>query len=131
MLKLTLGLGDAGHRLLDELEVVGDGTEILAHGGRSDLALQPSFGQPLLGELLTGLGNLIEYLGDQILEIQDLDALVAKDLGKGVVLLLSHLEEGNVIEKKTLELEGREIEKLITRAMQADLFELPYLARYM
>ena len=129
--KLDLGLGDAGHRLLDELEIVGDGVQLLTDGGRGDPALDAGLGEPLIEELLAGLRNGVERLGYELLEIQDLDALLAQDLGEAIVLLLSHLEEGNVVEQKTLELVRRQIEELLARAMQANLLQLPNLARDM
>ena len=51
-------------------------------------------------------GVQIEDLSHQILEVDDLDALVAKNLGKRVVLFLSNLEERNVVEEQFFERVG-------------------------
>ena len=44
------------------------------------------------------------------------------------MLLLSDLEEGNVVEQQTLELEGRQVQELLAGPVQADLLEGANLA---
>ncbi len=46
------------------------------------------------------------------------------------MLFLSDLEERNVVEQQTLELERRQIQELLTGAMQANLLQLANFARY-
>ena len=129
--QLDLGLGQTGHGLLDELEVVLDGVELLADDLGHLLALDAGLGDVLIEELIASAGHRVEDLGDELLEIQNLYALVAKDLGKGVVLLLSDLEERDIVKEQTLKLERRKIQQLLAGTMQADLLKLPNLARDM
>ena len=128
---LDLGLGETGHRLLDELEVILDGIELLADDPGHLLALDAGLGDVLIQELLACIGVQVEDLGNELLKIENLDTLVAQDLGKGVVLLLSNLEERNVVKEQALQLERRQIQKLLAGPVQADLFELSDFARDM
>ncbi len=61
---------------------------------RHVLAADAGLGDVLVGELGAGAGDLVEHLGDEVLEIEDLHALVPQDLGEGVVLLLRDLQNG-------------------------------------
>ena len=105
--------------------------ELLADDLGHLLALDAGLGDVLIQELLASIGVKVEDLSNELLEVQDLDALVAKDLRKRVVLLLSDLEERNVVEEQALQLERRQIQKLLAGPVQADLFELPDFARDM
>ena len=67
---------------------------------------------------------------DEVLEIEDLHALVPQDLGEGVVLLLRDLQERDVVEQESLELVGRQVEELVAGTVQADLPELADLGRH-
>ncbi len=127
---VDLGLGHAGHGLLDELEVVLDGVQLLADDLRHVLAADAGLGDVLVGELGAGAGDLVEHLGDEVLEIEDLHALVPQDLGEGVVLLLRDLQERDVVEQESLELVGRQVEELVAGTVQADLPELADLGRH-
>lgn len=103
---VDLGLGHAGHGLLDELEVVLDGVQLLADDLRHLLAADACLGDVLVGELGAGAGDLVEHLCDEVLEVEHLHALVPQDLGEGVVLLLRDLQERDVVEQESLELVG-------------------------
>ena len=127
---VDLGLGHAGHGLLDELEVVGDGVQLLADDLRHVLAADACLGDVLVGELGAGAGDLVEHLCDEVLEVEHLHALVPQDLGEGVVLLLRDLKERDVVEQESLELVGRQVEELVAGTVQADLPELADLGRH-
>ena len=88
------------------------------------LAADAGLGDVLVGELGAGAGDLVEHLGDEVLEVEHLDALVPQDLGEGVVLLLCDLQERDVVEQESLELVGRQVEELVAGTVQADLPEL-------
>ena len=94
------------------------------------LAADARLGDVLVGELGAGAGDLVEHLRDEVLEIEDLDALVPQDLGEGVVLLLCDLQERDVVEQEPLELVGRQVEELVAGTVQADLPELADLGRH-
>ena len=94
------------------------------------LAADAGLGDVLVGELGAGAGDLVEHLGDEVLEIEDLHALVPQDLGEGVVLLLRDLQERDVVEQESLELVGRQVEELVAGTVQADLPELADLGRH-
>ncbi len=126
---VDLGLGHAGHGLLDELEVVLDGVQLLADDLRHVLAADAGLGDVLVGELGAGAGDLVEHLGDEVLEVEDLHALVPQDLGEGVVLLLRDLQERDVVEQESLELVGRQVEELVAGTVQADAAQAANLAR--
>ena len=94
------------------------------------LAADAGLGDVLVGELGAGAGDLVEHLGDEVLEVEDLHALVPQDLGEGVVLLLRDLQERDVVEQEPLELVGRQVEELVAGTVQADLPELADLGRH-
>ena len=94
------------------------------------LAADAGLGDVLVGELGAGAGDLVEHLSDEVLEIEDLHALVPQDLGEGVVLLLRDLQERDVVEQESLELVGRQVEELVAGTVQADLPELADLGRH-
>ena len=94
------------------------------------LAADACLGDVVVGELGAGAGDLVEHLGDEVLEIEDLHALVPQDLGEGVVLLLRDLQERDVVEQESLELVGRQVEELVAGTVQADLPELADLGRH-
>ena len=127
MRHLDLGLGETSHGLLDKLEVVLDGIELLSDDAGHLLALDAGLGDVLIQELLASVGVGIKDLGDELLEIENLDTLITKNLGKGVVLLLGDLEERDVVEEQTLKLERRQIQQFLAGPVQADLLELPNL----
>ena len=125
--KLDLELGQTGHGLLHELQVVLDGVQLLAHGGNEELALDASLLEILVEELVSGLGDRVEDLGHELLEVEHLDTLIAQGLSEGVVLLLGDLQERNVVEQQSLELVGGQIEQLLAGPVQADLLQRPDL----
>ncbi len=90
---------------------------------RHVLAADAGLGDVLVGELGAGAGDLVEHLGDEVLEIEDLHALVPQDLGEVSMLLLRDLQERDVVEQESLELVGRQVE-LVAGTVQADLPEL-------
>ena len=87
-----------------------------------------ALGQPLAEEGLGQLGMQGEHLGHQILQIDDLDAVVAQDLRKGVVLLLRDLQKGDVVEQQLGQTVRGEVQQLAARTVQQHLFERADLA---
>ena len=125
--ELELVLADAGDALLDEGLGVLDGVHELLDGGADMTATEAGLVKPLLGELLAGACG-IEGLGDELLEIEDLDALLAQDLRKAVVLLLRDLEEGHVVKEQTAELVRRQVQEFLTGTVKTDLLQGANLA---
>ena len=82
MRHLDLGLGETSHGLLDKLEVVLDGIELLSDDAGHLLALDAGLGDVLIQELLASVGVGIKDLGDELLEIENLDTLITKNLAK-------------------------------------------------
>ena len=129
--QVDLVFGEARHGLLHELAVVDDGAQALADGGGQDLALDAGLGEVLVQELLAGGGHGVERFGDEVLEVDDLDPLVAQGLGERVVLGLRVLQKRDVLEQEPAELARRKIEQLVARPVQADTPKLPDLVRDM
>ena len=128
---VDFALGNASHRLLHEFQVVREGVQILANDRGHLLAMNASLGQVLVEELVTSTGVRCESFCDELLEIQNLDALLAKNLSKAVMLLLGDFQVRNVVKEQTLKLIGRKIKQLVAGAMQAHLLQLTDFARYM
>ena len=116
---------DAGHGLHDHvlgvrvvaLDVVGD--DVVVHVG-ADAGLV----DPLVEELLAQLGLGVQNLGHEVLQVHDLDALAAKNVREGVVLLLGHREERDVVEQELLKRIGGEVQQLVAGAVKDDLLEV-------
>ena len=120
---------DAGHGLHDHflvagvvaLDVVGD--DVVVHVG-ADAGLI----DPLIEELLAQLGLGVQDLGHEVLQIHDLDALVAKDLREGVMLFLGHGKERDVVEQQLFQGVRGEVQQLVAGAVKDDLLEIADLA---
>lgn len=89
-----------------------------------DIALK----QPLAQEGLHQLGIQTEHIGHQILQVDHLGAVIAQNLSKGVMLLLSNLEEGNVVKQKLSQRVWGKVQQLFTGAVQQHLFQRVDLA---
>ena len=116
---------DAGHGLHDHVlgarvigvDVVGD--DVVVHVG-ADARLV----DPLIEELAAQLGLGVQDLGHEVLQVHDLDTLAAKDLREGVMLLLGHGEERDVVEQELLKRIGGEVQQLVAGAVKDDLLEV-------
>ena len=116
---------DAGHGLHDHVlgariigvDVVGD--DVVVHVG-ADAGLV----DPLIEELLAQLGLGVQNLGHEVLQVHDLDTLAAKNVREGVVLLLGHREERDVVEQELLKRIGGEVQQLVAGAVKDDLLEV-------
>ena len=121
--QVELVLAQAGDRLVDELLGVADGVQVLLHGSKHVLATKARFLQPLLGVLLASTRLGVKRLGAELLEVQNLNALLTKNLGKAIVLLLRNLEEGDVVEEQAPQIVRSQVEELLTRTMEQDLLQ--------
>ena len=102
LVRVQLGEVDALHRLEHEVEVVGIVVvEVVVDDLLVALGADARLLDELLEELLAQLGVLVEHLGHEPLEVDDLHAVVAKGLGEGVVLLLGHLQKRDVVEQSS------------------------------
>ena len=79
---------------------------------------------PLIEELLAQLGLGVQNLGHEVLQINHFHALAAKDVREGVVLLLGHGEERDVVEQELLKRIGGEVQQLVAGAVKDDLLEV-------
>ena len=86
--------------------------------------------QPLVQEGLLNLRMQAQYLGHQVLQIDHLHAVVPEDLGEGVMLLLGHRQEGDVIKEQLRELIRSQIQKLPAGTMEQHLLQGLDLASY-
>ncbi len=120
--QVDLVLAETGDALVDEGLGVLDGVHVLLDSRAGLLALQAGLVQPLLRELLAGTCS-VEGLGNEVLDVEDLNALLAEQLGELVVLGLSNLQEGDVVEQKALEVIRGEVQKLLARTVKADLLQ--------
>ena len=87
-----------------------------------------ALGQPLDQKGLGQFGVQTQHLGHQVFQIDDLNAVVAQDPGKGVVLLLRDFQIRNVVEQQLGEAIGGEVQQLAARTVQQHLFERADLA---
>jgi hypothetical protein len=69
----------------------------------------------------------LQGLGEEIREVEDLDAPVGEDLREMVMLLLGALQPKNVVEQEVVLVLGREPEHLGSGTVQNDLPEHPDL----
>ena len=129
--QVDFALGDASHGLLHELEIVLDGVEILTDDAGHSLALDAGLLDVLIEELFASTRMSLESLGDELLEVKNLGALLAQNFSETVVLGLSNLQERHVVEQQTLELVRRKVQQFVARTMQANLLKLTDFARYM
>ena len=83
-------------------------------------ALEAALGDVAVDEQLASIGGRVDRLGDQLVEVEHLDALLGEHPGEGVMLALGSLEEGDVVEQEPVEAVGREVEQLIPRPVQHD-----------
>ena len=83
---------------------------------------------PLIEELAAQLGLGVQDLGHEVLQVHDLDALVAKDLREGVMLLLGHGKERDVVEQQLFQGVRGEVQQLVAGAVKDDLLEVADLA---
>ena len=120
--QVDLVLAETGDALVDEGLGVLDGIHVLLDGGTSLLALEARLGEPLLRELLTGASG-IECLGNELLKVKNLDALLTKQLGELVVLGLCDLQEGDVVEQKALKIVRGKVQELLAGAVKANLLQ--------
>lgn len=120
--QVDLVLAQTGDALVDEGLGVLDGVHVLLDGGTSLLALEAGLVEPLLRELLAGTGR-VESLGNELLDVENLDALLAEQLRKLVVLGLCDLQEGNVVEQKALKVVRGEVQELLAGAVKANLLQ--------
>ena len=127
MRNLQLGLADTGDALVDESAGVGDGIHELLDGRTGSGTVETRLVEPLVGELLAGTSG-VEGLSSEVLKVNNLGAVLTEKLGELVVLGLSDLEEGDVVEQKALEIVRREVEELLAGAVQADLLQGANLA---
>ena len=72
---IDLSLGETSHGLLDKLQIIGDGVQLLANNLGHLLAASASLNASCWSRrLLAGLRHGVEHLGDQLLKIENLDA---------------------------------------------------------
>ena len=67
------------------------------------LGLDVALRQPLIQEGLDQFGMQLQDVGHQVLEVNNLGAVVTQDLRKRVMLLLSNFQEGNIIKQQLWE----------------------------
>ncbi len=89
-----------------------------------DIALE----QPLAQEGLHQLGVQAEHVGHQVFQIDHLGAVVAQNLGEGVMLLLGNLEEGDIVKQKLSQGVGGQVQQLSAGTVQQHLFQRVDLA---
>ena len=121
--ELHLVGADALDDLVDEGDGVIDVVETLPHRVAEARAVDTALGEVLVGELGARALVGIKRLGDQLVEIEHLDALVAEHLSEAVVLGLRHLEERDVVKEQRREVIRRQVEELPARPMEHDLPE--------
>ena len=91
---------------------------------RFDVAL----GQPLIQKRLDKARMQPQHVGHEVLQINDLDAVVTQDLRKRVMLLLCDLQEGNVVKQQLAQTVRRQMQQLTARTMQKNFFQRVDLA---
>ena len=120
--------GDALHGLFHQglaLEVAGEVFQALVLPAAGlDVALI----QPLAQEGLHQLGIEAEHVRHQILQVHHLGAVVPENLGEGVVLLLGHSQEGDVVKQKLSQGVGGQVQQLTAGTVQQHLFQRVDLA---
>ena len=87
------------------------------------LRLDVALGQPLIQKRLDQARVQPQHIGHEILQIDDLHAVVAQDLRKCVMLLLRYLQKRNVIEQQLAQTVRRQVQQLPSRPVQKDFFE--------
>ena len=94
------------------------------------MVLQPRLVQELLRQLPPDV-RLGQGLLHQIPEVYHLRPVVPQALGKGVVLRLGHLQIGDVVKQKPLQILRHQVFQLLARAVEQDLFQPPDLGGVM
>ena len=125
--KVHLVGAHAGDGLLDKFAGVIDGLQALADGLAHTRPVNAALGHVVANERLARHGVCSQRLCYELIEVEHLDALIAKHLGKAVVLCLGCLQERDVIKEEATDVVGREVEKLVTRPVEHDLAKLANL----
>ena len=125
--KVHLVCAHAGDGLLDKLAGVVYGLQTLAHGLAHTRPVNAALGHVVADERLARRGVCSQRLCHELIEVEHLDALIAKHLGKAVVLCLGCLQKRDVIKEEATDVVGREVEKLVTRPVEHDLAKLANL----
>ena len=81
----------------------------------------------LAHKALAQRGVVFQRLCHELLQVDDLRALLPQDVGKGIVLGLREGEVGDIVEQQPLEFLRHQMLQLFAGAVQQDFFQRPDL----
>ena len=110
--------GDAFHGLLDQGLALEVAAQVVVQLVLPFLGLDVALRQPLIQEGLDQFGMQLQDVGHQVLEVNNLGAVVTQDLRKRVMLLLSNFQEGNIIKQQLWETVRGQVQKFFARAVK-------------
>ena len=93
---------DTFHRLEDQIFALKIFGQICVQLLLPFFGVDSAFFKPLHQELFLEFRMELQHLGHQIFQIDDLDAVVAQQLRKCIMLFLSNLQERDVVEQQPL-----------------------------
>jgi len=82
-----------------------------------------AFHEPLVKEGLHQFRMQLQNFGHQVLQVDNLDAVVVQNLCECIVFLLRDLQVRNVVEQKFLQCVRRQIQQFIAGSVQQDFLQ--------
>ena len=121
--KLELVGPDTFDQLVNKDKGVLNPFELIFHRLENRRGRNTRLRKPTIQELFPGSRARRDRLGNELVKVQNLNAVFTQKLGKSVVLLLRRRKIRDVIEQQTSHTVRREIEKLPARSMEHDFFQ--------
>ena len=121
----------AFHRLQHKFLVVFDFVQMIVHNFLPVFGADAGLADELLQEFLAHGGVCVQHFRHQVFQVHHFHAVLTQNLGKAVMLGLGHFQEGDIVEQKTPQRIGREVQQLFARPVKKYFFERLNLARYM